>query len=90
MLPIGSILALALFGALIFLAFCGNILVCSAIFSDRKLRKQPENLFLVSLAISDLFVSVLVGSFLFALAFLEEKISHFAPFLLYIHYLFFR
>nr|WRV86326.1 ser-4 [Meloidogyne graminicola] len=49
-----------LFFILISLAFSGNLLVIAAIFYDRKLRKQPENLFLVSLAISDLFVAGMV------------------------------
>jgi dopamine receptor D1 len=54
---------LLLFILLILFALCGNILVCAAIFVDRKLRRQPENLFLVSLAVSDLAVSVLVMVF---------------------------
>uniref|UniRef100_A0A1I7S9I6 G_PROTEIN_RECEP_F1_2 domain-containing protein n=1 Tax=Bursaphelenchus xylophilus TaxID=6326 RepID=A0A1I7S9I6_BURXY len=44
-------------------ALGGNILVCAAVFFDRKLRRQPENLFLVSLAVSDLLVSILVMVF---------------------------
>ncbi|CAI4226169.1 unnamed protein product [Auanema sp. JU1783] len=52
-----------LFSKLILLAFIGNLLVCAAIIWDRNLRRQPENLFLVSLAISDLLVSVLVMVF---------------------------
>ncbi|CAO4385280.1 unnamed protein product [Caenorhabditis nigoni] len=54
---------LALFSILIILALFGNLLVCAAILWDRSLRKQPENLFLVSLAVSDLLVSVLVMVF---------------------------
>lgn len=53
---------LGLFSILIILALFGNLLVCAAILWDRSLRKQPENLFLVSLAVSDLLVSVLVSS----------------------------
>ncbi|KAI1725500.1 7 transmembrane receptor (rhodopsin family) domain-containing protein [Ditylenchus destructor] len=56
-------LALCLFTFLILLALGGNVLVCAAVFFDRKLRRQPENLFLVSLAVSDLMVSVLVMVF---------------------------
>jgi hypothetical protein len=48
------------FVTLILLAFVGNTLVCVAIFWDRQLREQTENLFLVSLAFSDALLSVLV------------------------------
>uniref|UniRef100_A0A914HZH1 G-protein coupled receptors family 1 profile domain-containing protein n=1 Tax=Globodera rostochiensis TaxID=31243 RepID=A0A914HZH1_GLORO len=58
-----SALSVFLFALLISLAFSGNSLVIAAIFYDRKLRRQPENLFLVSLAVSDLFVSGLVMVF---------------------------
>ncbi|CAJ0947128.1 unnamed protein product, partial [Mesorhabditis belari] len=54
---------LLLFCLLIVIALFGNLLVCAAIFWDRHLRRQPENLFLVSLAISDLLVSILVMIF---------------------------
>ncbi|KAI1731994.1 7 transmembrane receptor (rhodopsin family) domain-containing protein [Ditylenchus destructor] len=37
-------LALCLFTFLILLALGGNVLVCAAVFFDRKLRRQPENL----------------------------------------------
>jgi hypothetical protein len=47
---------------LIFLAATGNILVCLAIATERSLRRIG-NLFLASLAIADLFVSVLVMTF---------------------------
>lgn len=47
---------------IIFMALVGNLLVCLAIYTDRRLRKLG-NLFLVSLAISDLFVSSLVMTF---------------------------
>ena len=60
-----------LFSVLISLAFSGNLLVIAAIFYDRKLRRQPENLFLVSLALSDLFVAGMVFKKIF------EKISKF-------------
>lgn len=58
---LATILLLSLFLLLILLALFGNLLVCAAIIWDRSLRRQPENLFLVSLAVSDLLVSVLVG-----------------------------
>ncbi|KAI6177477.1 G-PROTEIN-RECEP-F1-2 domain-containing protein [Aphelenchoides bicaudatus] len=51
------------FIVLIIVALSGNVLVCAAVFLDRRLRRQPENLFLVSLAVSDLTVAVLVMSF---------------------------
>jgi len=62
MATIWDLLALALFTILILLALGGNVLVCVAVFWDRKLRRQPENLFLVSLAVSDLLVSLLVSA----------------------------
>ncbi|CAK5083783.1 unnamed protein product [Meloidogyne enterolobii] len=54
------LICVPLFSVLISLAFSGNLLVIAAIFYDRKLRRQPENLFLVSLAMSDLFVAGMV------------------------------
>ncbi|KAI6188962.1 CBN-DOP-1 protein [Aphelenchoides besseyi] len=62
MLVIDLLLCL-LFTSLILLALGGNVLVCMAVLIDRKLQAQPENLFLISLAVSDLFVSVLVMIF---------------------------
>lgn len=47
---------------LIFLSVAGNILVCAAIYTDRGLRRLG-NLFLVSLAVADLFVASLVMTF---------------------------
>lgn len=47
---------------IIFMAIVGNLLVCLAIYTDRRLRKLG-NLFLVSLALADLFVSSLVMTF---------------------------
>lgn len=47
---------------IIFMAITGNLLVCLAIYTDRRLRKLG-NLFLVSLALADLFVSSLVMTF---------------------------
>ncbi|GMT36242.1 hypothetical protein PFISCL1PPCAC_27539, partial [Pristionchus fissidentatus] len=60
---IGDLILLGLFSLLILFALLGNLLVVAAIFYDRPLRRQPENLFLVSLAISDLLVSILVMVF---------------------------
>lgn len=47
---------------IIFLSISGNILVCIAIYTDRRLRKLG-NLFLVSLALADLFLATLVMTF---------------------------
>lgn len=47
---------------IIFASIIGNILVCIAIYSDRRLRKL-SNLFLASLALADLFVGSLVMTF---------------------------
>uniref|UniRef100_A0A1I7WY09 G_PROTEIN_RECEP_F1_2 domain-containing protein n=1 Tax=Heterorhabditis bacteriophora TaxID=37862 RepID=A0A1I7WY09_HETBA len=58
-----NFILLILFSLLIILALFGNLLVCAAILWDRSLRRQPENLFLVSLAVSDLLVSILVMVF---------------------------
>ncbi len=52
-----------LFTLLILMSSGGNLLVCAAIFLDKKLRKQKDNLFLLSLALSDLMVSWLVMIF---------------------------
>lgn len=54
---IGTILSLV-----IILAIAGNILVCVAVFTDRRL-KHLNNLFIVSLAIADLLVASLVMTF---------------------------
>lgn len=54
---IGTILSL-----FIILAIAGNILVCVAVFTDRRL-KHLNNLLLVSLAIADLLVAMLVMTF---------------------------
>lgn len=48
--------------AIITLSIIGNFLVCLAIYTDRRLRKLG-NLFLVSLALADLFVACLVMTF---------------------------
>lgn len=54
---IGTVLSL-----FVILAIAGNILVCVAVFTDRRL-KRLNNLFIVSLAIADLLVAVLVMTF---------------------------
>ncbi|KAK4287083.1 hypothetical protein Pmani_039837 [Petrolisthes manimaculis] len=46
----------------IFLSIFGNVLVCLAVYTDRNLRKIG-NLFVVSLAIADLFVACVVMTF---------------------------
>lgn len=48
--------------AIIMLSAVGNIMVCIAIYTERSLRRIG-NLFLASLAIADLFVSLLVMTF---------------------------
>ncbi|XP_054711836.1 dopamine receptor 1-like [Uloborus diversus] len=50
---------------IIFMAITGNLLVCLAISTDRRLRKLG-NLFLISLAVADLLVSSLVMTFALA------------------------
>ena len=47
---------------IIFMSISGNILVCVAIYTDRRLRKLG-NLFLASLALADLFLASLVMTF---------------------------
>lgn len=54
---IGSFLCLT-----IFLSLAGNILVCIAVFTDRRL-KRLSNMFIVSLAVADLWVSLMVMTF---------------------------
>ncbi|XP_023655810.1 D(1B) dopamine receptor [Paramormyrops kingsleyae] len=51
----GSLLSLLILWTLL-----GNILVCSAVIKFRHLRTKVTNIFIVSLAVSDLFVAVLV------------------------------
>ena len=52
-------------GTVIFLAIAGNIVVCVAVFVDRHLRKV-SNFFIVSLAVADLLVAILVMTFALA------------------------
>ncbi|MBN3301979.1 DRD5 protein, partial [Amia calva] len=49
-----------LLSLLILWTLLGNILVCSAVLKFRHLRTKVTNIFIVSLAVSDLFVAVLV------------------------------
>jgi len=46
----------------IFLSLAGNTLVCIAVFTDRRL-KRLNNMFIVSLAVADLWVSLMVMTF---------------------------
>ncbi|KAK6111634.1 7 transmembrane receptor (rhodopsin family) protein [Brugia pahangi] len=62
MLSAANIL-LIVYAVIILVALGGNLLVCVAVYCDRILRRQQENLFLVSLAVSDLLISLLVMSF---------------------------
>ncbi|VDK31247.1 unnamed protein product [Gongylonema pulchrum] len=62
-MPPLTIVLLLVYAVIILIALGGNILLCAAVLCDRKLRRQQENLFLVSLAVSDLLVSILVMSF---------------------------
>ncbi|XP_061543706.1 D(1B) dopamine receptor [Phycodurus eques] len=59
-----SVVLRAVTGCLLFLlilwTLLGNILVCSAVLRSRHLRTKVTNIFIVSLALSDLFVAVLV------------------------------
>ncbi|KAI1303116.1 Dopamine receptor 1 [Halotydeus destructor] len=47
---------------IIFMSISGNLLVCMAIYTDRRLRKL-SNVFLASLAVADLFLASLVMTF---------------------------
>lgn len=47
---------------IIFLSLAGNVLVCIAVFTDRRL-KRLNNMFIVSLAVADLWVSLMVMTF---------------------------
>lgn len=61
-----SVITTALLGviltSLVLITIVGNILVCLSVVLVRKLRK-PQNYLLVSLAVSDLFVSLFVMPF---------------------------
>ncbi|XP_064108452.1 dopamine receptor 1-like [Macrobrachium nipponense] len=58
----GKVLIGILLSLVIFLSIFGNVLVCLAVYTDRNLRKIG-NLFVVSLAIADLFVACVVMTF---------------------------
>ncbi|XP_068204202.1 dopamine receptor 1-like isoform X2 [Palaemon carinicauda] len=58
----GKVLIGILLSLVIFLSIFGNVLVCVAVYTDRNLRKIG-NLFVVSLAIADLFVACVVMTF---------------------------
>ena len=57
-------------------AAVGNFLVCYAILANRKLRSNPTNLFLLSLAISDLLTATLVMPFDIEYLFLQGFRKH--------------
>jgi 7 transmembrane receptor (rhodopsin family) len=67
-----SFISATFLAIIIFLAAAGNILVCVAIYTERSLRRIG-NLFLASLAIADLFVSLLVMTFASVNDILGEK-----------------
>ena len=50
---------------MVFVAVAGNLLVCAAVFTDRRL-KRNSNFFIVSLAIADLLVALVVMTFAIA------------------------
>ncbi|KAK7109115.1 dopamine receptor 1-like [Littorina saxatilis] len=50
---------------MVFVAVVGNLLVCAAVFTDRRL-KRNSNFFIVSLAIADLLVALVVMTFAIA------------------------
>ena len=57
-----SILIGIFLGLVIFFSIAGNLLVCVAILTDRNLRKT-SNFFIISLAVADMLVAILVMSF---------------------------
>ena len=57
-----SILIAIFLSLIIFFSIAGNILVCVAVLTERNLRKT-SNLFIVSLAVSDTLVAILVMTF---------------------------
>ena len=57
-------------------AAVGNLLVCFAIMANRKLRSNPTNLFLLSLAISDLLTATLAMPFEIEFLFLQGFWKH--------------
>lgn len=61
-MPVITALLGVILTSLVFITIIGNILVCLSVVLVRKLRK-PQNYLLVSLAVSDLFVSLFVMPF---------------------------
>ncbi|RUS70667.1 hypothetical protein EGW08_021575 [Elysia chlorotica] len=65
--PIGRKIALGIFfGLTILTAIGGNLLVCTAVFTERRLKRNKNNYFIVSLAVADLFVACVVMTFAMA------------------------
>ncbi|CAL1608565.1 unnamed protein product [Knipowitschia caucasica] len=57
---VGRCVTGAFLSLLILWTLCGNVLVCSAVLRFRHLRSKVTNIFIVSLALSDLLVALLV------------------------------
>ena len=65
--PIGRKIALGIFfGLTILTAIGGNLLVCTAVFTERRLKRIKNNYFIVSLAVADLLVACVVMTFAMA------------------------
>ncbi|CAG5133302.1 unnamed protein product [Candidula unifasciata] len=54
------------FAVAILIAIIGNLLVCTAVFTERRLKRIKNNYFIVSLAVADLLVSGVVMTFAMA------------------------
>lgn len=54
------------FGVCILVAVIGNLLVCTAVFTERRLKRVKNNYFIVSLAVADLLVACVVMTFAMA------------------------
>ncbi|KAI8789948.1 dopamine receptor [Biomphalaria glabrata] len=61
-----AFLLASVFGLCIMIAIVGNVLVCVAVISERRLKRNKNNYFIVSLAVSDLCVASVVMSFAMA------------------------
>ncbi len=57
-----TIIIVFFLGVIIFFSVTGNLLVCVAVLTDRNLRKT-SNFFIISLAVADMLVAILVMSF---------------------------
>ena len=57
-----TIIIVVFLGFIIFFSVAGNLLVCVAVLTDRNLRKT-SNFFIISLAVADMLVAILVMSF---------------------------